>query len=423
MNPLTIKDTLCLILHYLPNKDKYSLILSSNQTRSLFSNVEFYELVGWQVLADMSHKEGLKYFEVNKALQESDILYHYFRTDQPSKLTSKNLNLIYGDCGLTAANLVRSKSYEMIDLVWKTFDAFDSNVNNPNSIKYAFDHNIRYDKTDIKYLRKMDCLRLLLDHPSFDYNLLKSIRIGCCDNLQFFLFLETIYGTGKMQEFFKDEGGTMLLNCDDVEMVSYVRNKYEVEFVIDEILEYALMSKPLALELIKDMNVHAINLSNVYCSYFLKFHFPQCKKIFSEKQIQYLFSILDIEIVSDEDEFLTESLIMIYEYDPNKAKELFLHEIRSLANCEYVNIYGIANLYDTTSSEYIFFMFGIDKGWLNDKKVCNEFFNEVFVPVRQENLFLFCTVLKMIDPKVDITNVVSYNVTPNGYELIKNTSC
>lgn len=430
MNPFTVKDIVGIILILLSKKDRYSFLLSLSEPKNLFSNVEFYELVGWQVLADEDHEEGIKYFKRTKALQEFDILLYYFDSDQPKKLENHDFLTVFSKIEDHISIVITSKSYEMMDLIFKTLKIYDFNINNLNSLKHCHQNNFNSMKYTTKnninlsflnrlcYLGNMDCLKFILDNYIDDHKLLKAIKIECCIDLELFRFLEDIKGTEAIKEEFKNnDAQVMLLDNDNPKFYTYIRNKYEVKFETEDILAYAIEEKPLALELLKEIDVHSLDLSKFNCKYYLKYNFPLCKKIFSEKQIQYLLNTIDITIISDEKKYMVESMEMIYEYDPNKAKELFFYEI--VIFIQYSDTDFVRN---SNSIACRFLKFGVTKGWLSSQKDRNDFLYKTFGDNSQHKLFLFCTIVKMIDPRISIENVIGYEVRKDGFDLIKRIS-
>lgn len=149
----------------------------------------------------------------------------------------------------------------------------------------------------------------------------------------------------------------------------------------------------------KEIDTHALDLTQIHCSHFLKFNFPFCKKIFTEKQIQYLLTVLDNSIIIDKEEekYFIKSMEMLYEYDPSKAREFFFEEI-------YHRIRYRSNDFtsDDNSVSCRFLRLGVAKGWLSSKEDINSFLYNIFKENYQQNLFIFCSIIKIIDPKISI---------------------
>ena len=410
MHPFTVKDTLSIILSFLSKEDRYALITSNERIRSLFSNVEFYELVGWQVLADEDHEEGLEYFKKYKALQESDIFLHYFDVEQIEKLKYCPRSISILGSSYVKESL-RFKSYEMIKFIHEKVDVFILGINNLDSLKYALDNNIKIDfKESLPSLVYFDCLKFILEHFEFDHELLKEINLARCHNLEFFRFLEDIHGPEAMKKLVQNRGD-IILNCYNLELSEYISNKYEVILTNQEILDCASLDSPYALELLSKMDVHSIDLSKINCSEFLIHDLPFCKKYFSEAQMKYLVDNLENLYFQNITLETLKTLEYLYKCAPEKTKKIFFREVQEL----FLNNYQDPEFYELLE-------FGINKGWLLSRKDRNKFLYKLFYRSPRNKLFTFCTVIKMIDPKVPIEDIVDYKVRKDGFDLLKKLS-
>ena len=230
MHPFVIKDTIGIILSFLSKKDRYSLLSSNENIKNLFSKIEFYELVGWQVLADEDHEEGLEYFKRTKALQNHDILNYYYHSNQPQKLTRYDFKKWFNMQESLFSDYSEVGSYERIKFQHEYLNSFDFDINNINSLKYALENNID-DITnligeELSELNNIECLRFILNNFSINNLLLNSVSIMNCKDLEFFHFLEIIFKPNNFKETLRNPnfGQIMLLDSENEELVNYAIN-------------------------------------------------------------------------------------------------------------------------------------------------------------------------------------------------------
>lgn len=413
MHPFTIKDTIQYICSFLEEKDQYNLIHITKKARSLFTDRELYEKVGWQVLADVENHKGISYFQKEKSLQKYDLAYHFFETDQPSKITKEDVKLI--DFDLTSLHNIDKISYDMIKLIYEDDASITANMDNPAYVKFCIDHEELHERLrrhlTYNLSTNINSFRMLSKHFKLEFEVLRRIKKFSYLDYELFVMVEAYIGKNEVQRKIKSRG---LSTNKDMKMVKYVLENYNLQFDNSDVIYYASLDYPAALKILPMLDLSNFNVLSLDWDVVL-YDFELCERIFSKSQVQQLIDNFPnkLDYISEHKKVLN-SLKRLFEFKPKEVKEFFLRYYpTSLRN-------KISEFHNKKCCYKELFLWAVSKGFLDKKEDVHQFLFVLFEENEEHKLFTFHCMISILFPKLSLKGMTGYQVSETGFTIEKN---
>lgn len=418
MNPLYIKDTLTYICSFLEEKDQYSLINASKQTRNFFTDRELYERVGWQVLADLGDQKGLTFWKKEKTLQRYDLVNYFYVTDQPSKLVKEDFESIDSAGFDTRISFITGLSYDMIKLEYEYSESFTYEIDNINCVRFAFEHeNLKesfHQHFKGNFTSKIEVFRFFCDHFGAKIEDLPTSRNLDTLDFELFLMVEAHLGKEEVQRRLDSSECSHLLLRKDTVMLDYILEKYNITFVHDDVIYYASLRNTSALKVLSTLDLSNSNVSALDWDAML-FDFDLCERVLSTSQMQILIdNFRNTHLCIPEQKGVAYGLKRLYEYKPDEVKSYFLECFPQTLK------YEIAAFFNKKYCFQELFLWAVSKGFLEKEMDVSSFFFHLFRDRTQKGLFTFRYMLSILYPKMDLKGITGFQVNESGFVIEKN---